>query len=71
MKNGAEAAVHAARLFLWKLSSNEMVLKLGLNSAFNSVQRDRMLLGAQEFSQIVFLFFISLTPPLLYFSGMR
>ena len=42
VQNGAKVAVHAARLFLWKMGSSEVVLKLDFNSAFNSVQRDRM-----------------------------
>ena len=53
------------------MSSSELVLKLDFNSAFNSVQRDRMLLCAQEFSQIVFLSSFLLLHHLLYFFGMR
>ena len=40
---GAEAAVHAARLFLDNLQPSEVILKLDFKNAFNSIQRDKML----------------------------
>ena len=49
MSNGAEAAVYAARLFLWKLGLNEVVLELDFKNAFNSVQWDKMLAAVQKF----------------------
>ena len=40
---GAEAAVHAARLFLDNLQPSEAILKLDFKNAFNSIRRDKML----------------------------
>ena len=39
----AEAAVHAARLYISNLGSNKAVLKLDFINAFNSIRRDKML----------------------------
>ena len=41
--HGAEAAVHAARLFLDNLQPNEVILKLDFKNAFNTIRRDKML----------------------------
>ncbi len=41
--HGAEAAVHAAQLFLDNVQPNEVILKLDFKNAFNTIQRDKML----------------------------
>ena len=43
VKGGIEAAVHAARLFLSKLPSEDAFIKLDFKNAFNSIRRDKML----------------------------
>ena len=43
VKGGIEAAVHAARLFLYQLPPDEAFVKLDFKNAFNSLRRDRML----------------------------
>ena len=43
VSKGAEAAVHAARLYINNLGSNKAVLKLDFINAFNSICRDKML----------------------------
>ena len=43
VRNGAEAAVHAARLYLQKADPSSVVVKLDFSNAFNSIRRDRML----------------------------
>ena len=41
--HGAEAVVHAARLYLDNLQPNEVILKLDFKNAFNTIRRDKML----------------------------
>ena len=43
VSKGAEAAVHAARLYINNLGSNKAVLKLDSSNAFNPIHRDKML----------------------------
>ena len=40
---GAEAAVHAARVFLSNLEDGHLIIKLDFRNAFNSIRRDKML----------------------------
>jgi hypothetical protein len=42
---GAECAVHAARIFLDNLSQHEALLKVDFRNAFNSIRRDKMMLA--------------------------
>ena len=49
--NGAEAAVHAARLYLNKADHNTVMVKLDFKNAFNSIRRDKMLEAVQEFAR--------------------
>ena len=46
---GAECAVHAARIFLDNLSQHEALLKVDFRNAFNSIRRDKMMLAAELF----------------------
>ena len=48
IKGGAEAAVHAARLFLGELNPVNAVLKLDFSNAFNTIRRDKMLGAVSE-----------------------
>ena len=48
VKGGAEAAVHAARLFLGELNPVKAVLKLDFSNAFNTIRRDKMLGAVSE-----------------------
>ena len=48
IKGGAEAAVHAARLFLGELNPDKAVLKLDFSNAFNSIRRVKMLGAVSE-----------------------
>ena len=43
VSGGAEAAVHAARLYFGQLQDNHALVKLDFRNAFNSVHRDKML----------------------------
>ena len=66
IKRGAEAAVHAARLFLRTLIGDHVVVKLDFN-AFNSVRRDKMLTAVRDLVPMLFPFytfcvFIPFTP---------
>ena len=49
VSRGMEAAVHAARIFLRDLKSNQVMMKVDFRNAFNSVHRDKMLLAVEEF----------------------
>ena len=48
VRNGAEAAVHAARCYLQKADSSSVVVKLDFSNAFNFIRRDRMLKSVQR-----------------------
>ena len=45
---GVEAAVHAIRKYLKDLQSDQVILKIDLKNAFNSVRRDKILLAVEE-----------------------
>ena len=49
VRGGAEAAVHAARLYLQDLQ-HRCVLKLDFRNAFNTLRRDKMLQAVQNFA---------------------
>ena len=49
VKGGAEAAVHAARLYLKELQ-HQCVIKLDFRNAFNTLRRDKMLQAVQSFA---------------------
>ena len=49
VSRGVEAAVHAARIFLWDLQSNQVMMKVDFRNAFNLAHRDKMLLAVEEF----------------------
>ena len=48
VRNGAEAAVHAARLYLRNLDPTIAIVKLDFQNAFNSIRRDKMLEAVQS-----------------------
>ena len=48
VSGGCEAAVHATRRFLSGMDDEQIVVKLDLTNAFNSLHRDRMLLSVAE-----------------------
>ena len=45
---GAEAAVHAARIYLHNLQPQHLILKLDFRNAFNCLHRDKMLAAVRE-----------------------
>ena len=47
VRNGAEAAVHAARMYLSNPDPSIVFLKLDFQNAFNSLRRDKMLQAVQ------------------------
>ena len=48
--HGAEAAVHAARYFVDHLAPDEIVVKLDIANAFNTLRRDKILDAVLEFA---------------------
>ena len=56
---GAEAAVHAARLYLRDLDPSKAVLKLDFRNTFNSIRRDKMLGAVRENSPELYTFVFS------------
>ena len=58
VRGGAEAAVHAARLYLQGLQ-HRCVLKLDVKNAFNTLRRDKMLHALQNFAPDLFPFVYS------------
>ena len=60
VRGGAEAAVHAARLYILDLQQHptdheeHFVLKLDFQNAFNTLRRDKMLLAVQMFAPDLF-----------------
>ena len=52
----AEAAVHAARLYLHDLDPSKAVLKLDFKNAFNTIRRDKMLEAVQKLAPGLFPF---------------
>ena len=59
VKKGAEAAVHAARLYLRNLHPNNALLKLDFRNAFNSIRRDKMLEAVQRLAPCLISFVYS------------
>ena len=55
VRGGAEAAVHAARLYMKDLQ-HRCVLKLDFRNAFNTLRRDKMLQAVQNFAPDLFSF---------------
>ena len=45
---GAEAAVHASRVYLQDMPDHHLLLKLDFRNAFNSLRRDKMLMAVRE-----------------------
>ena len=58
-KNGAEAAVHAARLFLQGMVDDQVMLKLDFKNAFNCIRRDKMLKAVEDLAPIILPFVAS------------
>ena len=48
VKKGAEATVHAAKLYLHSLDPSNAILKLDFKNAFNSIRSDKMLEAVQR-----------------------
>lgn len=70
VRNGAEAAVHATRLFLQDLEEEEAILKLDFSNAFNSIRRDKVLEAVQAFCPDLYsLVYSSYSAPSLLFWG--
>ena len=68
MKKGAEATVHAARLYLQSLDPSNAILKLDFKNAFNSIRRGKMLEAVQRLAPPLFSFVHSAysSPPSLF-----
>ena len=49
ISGGAEAAVHAGRVYLNNLSSQKAIVKVDFENAFNSIRRDKVLLAVSKF----------------------
>ena len=45
---GAEAAVHASRVYLQDMKEHHLLLKLDFNNAFNCLRQDKMLAAVSE-----------------------
>ena len=58
-RNGDEAAVHAAHLFLQGMVEDLVVLKLDFKYAFNCIQRDKMLKAVEDLAPIILPFVAS------------
>ena len=56
IKGGAEAAVHAARMYAGDLDDNHWIVKLDFKNAFNSLRRDKMLLAVHELAPALYPF---------------
>ena len=68
VKKGAEATVHAARLYLHSVDPSNAILKLDFKNAFNSIRRDKMLEAVQRLAPPLFSFVHSAysSPPSLF-----
>ena len=53
---GAEAAVHASRIYLQNMQEHHLLLKLDFKNAFNCLRRDKMLAAVSEKSPELFPF---------------
>ena len=78
IKGGAEAAVHAARMYAGDRDDNHWIVKLDFKNAFNSLRRDKMLLAVHELAPALYSLstFAILHPPhcfgmTVYFSLQR
>ena len=70
VKNGAEAIVHSARIFLVKLQPNEIMIKLSFKNAFNSVYCNFVTAAVQDYVPELLLFVnSSYGCPSYYFCG--
>ena len=49
VSGGAEAAVHASRVYLNHLPSHKAILKVDFRNAFNCIRRDKILEAIKEF----------------------
>ena len=49
MPRGVEAAVRAARIYLCSLQSDQVIVNVDFENAFNSVRSDKVLLAVEEF----------------------
>ena len=56
MRGGAEAAVHAARLYLQDIDPSKAILKLDFKNAFNSIHRDKVLAAVLDHAQGLYPF---------------
>ena len=56
ISGGAEAAVHATRLYLDQLQPDHALIKLDFRNAFNSVRRDKMLRAVQDLAPSIYPF---------------
>lgn len=70
VKGGAEAAVHAARIYLRDLAPDKIMLKLDFRNAFNSLRRDKMLIAVKALAPDLYHFVHSSysSPSLLFWS---
>ena len=50
MKQGAEAAAHAARCYINNLSPGEAFLKIDFTNAFNAISRDEVFSSSEEYT---------------------
>ena len=67
---GAEAAIHAARLYLQHLKTNQVILEMDFKNAFNNIRRDRMLKAVMELAPNLFpLVHSAYSSPSLLFWG--
>ena len=70
VRGGAEAAVHATRLYLEDLATDKAMLKLDFRNAFNSIHRDKVLAAVLEHSPGLYPFVHSVysSPSSLFWS---
>ena len=61
ISGGAEAAVHATRLYLNQLQPDHALIKLDFRNAFNPVRRDKMLRAVQDLVPSIYVSFCPLS----------
>lgn len=68
---GCEAAIHATRVFAEEEESNNILIKIDLKNAFNSVERDIILNEVREHIPTLysFLYQVYALPSNLYYNG--